>query len=68
MTWLYNEAIDKDCKLNVLIYIIKIVLNRSKVFDPYASSWMDVLVKYAMKETKPNGGKGFHYFLRDTVM
>lgn len=50
------------------ILIIKLVINRVEVFKKQGLAWLEVLVEYATKENKPNGGKGFHYFLRDVVV
>ena len=44
------------------------MLNRPKLFENYAITWFDILLKYCTKENKPNGGKGFHYFLRDVIV
>jgi hypothetical protein len=68
MVCLYQEMCKSDVKLSVMIFLVKVLLNRQKVFQAHAHAWIDVLVGYAMKENKPNGGKGFHYFLRDVVV
>jgi len=63
MTSLHSEAIKADTPLYVKIFIIKIIVNREEVFRPYAKEWSEVLFDYCTQ--KNNGGKGFHYFLRD---
>lgn len=63
MSNLYEEIKKESCSLAVRIFIIKIVLNKSSVFEKYSTQWFDVLVDYA--RLKDNGSKFFHYFLRD---
>jgi hypothetical protein len=48
--------------------MLKIIINKSDIFGKYASGWIAVLLEYCTKENKNNGGKGFHYFLRDVVV
>ena len=63
MSALHSEAIRTDIHLSLKIFLIKVVINRKDIFQPYARDWADVLLGYA--SDKNNGGKGFHYFLRD---
>ena len=42
---------------------MKIVSNNPKLFKPYAKYWFEPVCEYIT--LKNNGGKGFHYFLRD---
>ena len=38
-------------------------MNRAEQFTPWAKDWYNVLLSYLTE--KNNGGKGFHYYLRD---
>jgi DNA-dependent protein kinase catalytic subunit len=60
---LLNEINSPETHLNVKIFILKIVVNNPKLFETYAQKWFDPIAKYLT--LKNNGGKGFHYFMRD---
>lgn len=63
MKFLHNEITQANCSLVTKVFILKVVTNNSKVFEPYADFWFRPIAEYlAAKET---GGKGFHYFARD---
>ena len=49
--------------MNVKIFILKMVSNNAKMFEPYSKYWFEPICQYVI--LKDNGGKGFHYFLRD---
>lgn len=49
--------------VNIQWTIAKVVVNRWLIFERYAQHWFAPLVKLCLREN--NGGKGFHYFLRD---
>lgn len=63
MTHLLEEVRKEGCSLAVKIFIIKVVINKSSIFEKYMTQWFDVLVDYS--RLKENGSKYFHYFLRD---
>mmetsp|Transcript_20541 Transcript_20541/g.17949 ORF Transcript_20541/g.17949 Transcript_20541/m.17949 type:complete len:194 (+) Transcript_20541:1825-2406(+) len=63
MTGLHAEAIRPEQHMSVKIFLIKIIINKEEIFRPYARQWSEVLLNYC--SSKGNGGKGFHYFLRD---
>ena len=45
------------------LFILKLIINRPNVFQPYANHWFSHLADYVV--SKDTGGKGLHYFLRD---
>lgn len=57
------EMKKEDNNLNIKIFFIKIVINCPHIFDKYFKYFLPILIKYSLE--KNNGGKGFHYFLRD---
>ena len=61
--YLLNEYQDKSTHINVKIFILKIISNNAKLFKSYAKHWFEPICEYVI--LKENGGKGFHYFLRD---
>ena len=63
MNHILVEFQDKKLPLAVRIFLIKLILNRSNIFGMYSQHWFEYLINYCCD--KENGGKGFHYFLRD---
>lgn len=59
---------DDNLYLSLKIFMLKLIINKSDIFNKYASGWIGVLLDYCTKENKVNGGKGFHYFLRDVIV
>jgi DNA-dependent protein kinase catalytic subunit len=58
-----KDSYSESEQLTVKLFILKIIVNRPKVFYKYGEFWFDVMGEYVI--SKENGGKGFHYFLRD---
>ena len=54
---------ETDCHLNVKIFILKLLVNNSNLFKPFAQYWFAPVCKFI--DQPRTGGKGFHYFLRD---
>ena len=52
-----------DVHLNVKIFILKLLVNNSDLFKPFAQHWYHVICEFIVQ--KNTGGVGFHYFLRD---
>ena len=52
-----------DCHLNIKIFILKLLVNNSLLFKPFAQHWYRVICRFIV--SKKRGGTGFHYFLRD---
>jgi DNA-dependent protein kinase catalytic subunit len=63
MQELAQEIDREDCHLNIRIFILKLLVNNSTLFKPYAAMWFEPICKFITY--KQTGGKGFHYFLRD---
>ena len=61
--YLLEEFCGQDTHINIKIVILKIVTNNPKLFKPHANLWFEPICEYIIN--KKNGGKGFHYFLRD---
>jgi hypothetical protein len=66
MRCLLDEAKRGDCSLALRLFIIKVILNREKLFAGFAEQWLGVILEYL--SLKENGGVGFHYFYRDVCM
>ena len=62
-----------ETHINVKIFILKILINKyfylfnisysPNLFAPYSQHWFEPIANYIIE--KNNGGKGFHYFMRD---
>ena len=62
--WMQKLHTDyKDLNKSAQFFILKLIINRPKVFYPYANEWFVYLAEYVT--SKDTGGKGLHYFLRD---
>ena len=48
---------------NIKIFILKLLVNNSQLFKPFAQHWFHVICEFIVSKNK--GGIGFHYFLRD---
>ncbi|CAD8069351.1 unnamed protein product [Paramecium sonneborni] len=68
MTAIKSVFNDDSLYLSLKIFMLKLIINKSDIFNKYASGWIGVLLDYCTKENKINGGKGFHYFLRDVIV
>eukprot|EP01133_Synstelium_polycarpum_P005723 gene5723-6618_t len=66
MTELYNKASDNTVEPNVLIFIIKVIINRPGYFDRFHALWTPVLLDYVVSPR--TGGAGIHYFVRDVCV
>jgi DNA-dependent protein kinase catalytic subunit len=60
---LHTEITRPETHVNIKIFILKILINRPELFQPYAKHWLIPICEYM--SDKQNGGKGFHYFVRD---
>lgn len=65
---LFMQALNQEVRrpethINVKIFILKILVNNPELFAPYAKEWFEPIAQYIVQ--KDNGGKGFHYFMRD---
>lgn len=54
---------EPELSFSAKLFILKLIINRSNVFQPYANFWFTHLADYVV--SKETGGKGLHYFLRD---
>lgn len=63
MQSLLRDAEDPSVHLNVKIFILKLLVNNSGLFKPFAQHWFTVICDFITQ--KNTGGVGFHYFLRD---
>lgn len=63
MQALKRDAESPDAHLNVKIFILKLLVNNSQLFKPFAQHWFHVICEFMV--ARKTGGKGFHYFLRD---
>ena len=51
---------------NVRLFLARLLVNRSKVFQPYAKFWLGPLAQLVVGGD--NGGTGLHYFVVDIVV
>ena len=65
MQALHSEAARRETPLNVRLFFVKLVVNRPRLFEPYAADWLEPLCLYLAERN--SGGKGFHYFSRDLL-
>jgi len=67
----WMEKLHKDYQrsnFSAKLFILKVIINRPEPFIKYSNHWFKYLAEYTI--SRENGGKGFHYFLRDicTIM
>ena len=65
MQMLHGDLSNPACSLPARLFIIKLVLNRPDIFQPWAVDWFEPIAK--TMGCNENGGVGFHYFLRDVA-
>ena len=63
MQALRYELIRPETHINVKLFILKMIMNKPKLFKPHAKEWFDPIMSYLI-DCKEQG-KGFHYFSRD---
>jgi hypothetical protein len=63
MQILHADLSNPTHSLSVKIFIIKLILNRPRVFERWGIEWFEPIVSVIC--SPKNGGVGFHYFLRD---
>ena len=59
----YTSVDGSELNFSAKIFILKLMVNRPHIFQPYANQWFSLLTDYIL--LKDTGGKGFHYFIRD---
>lgn len=67
---LYETLKDPMIYPAIKIFILKLIINRPKIFKPFRIFFNEFLLNYLCLDTSKglNGGKGFHYFMRDVCM
>lgn len=63
MQLLQSDLSNPAHNLSIKIFIIKLILNRPKLFQRWSLEWFEAIVSVMC--SPKNGGVGFHYFLRD---
>jgi DNA-dependent protein kinase catalytic subunit len=63
LQYILSELRRDDCHLNIRIFFIKVIINKTEIFEKHFHQFIPIMLKYSTE--KNNGGKGFHYFLRD---
>jgi len=66
MAALHKSFNDGRTHRNVRFFLARVVVNRSKVFQPYAKFWLGPLAQLVVGGD--NGGAGLHYFVVDIVV
>ena len=62
MQCLHSALMDTNYCLAIKLFVIKVIINRPKSFEKWANLWIGPI---CVVMSGKNGGKGFHYFLRD---
>ncbi|EFA79656.1 DNA-dependent protein kinase subunit [Heterostelium album PN500] len=57
---------DTNLHPNILIFILKVIINRQQYFYRYHKQWTPILIEYVI--SNQTGGQGIHYFIRDIAM
>jgi len=65
MQMLHGDLSNPASSLPVRLFLIKLVLNRPDLFEPWAVDWFEPIAR--TMGCAENGGVGFHYFLRDVA-
>lgn len=66
MQSLLQDVEGPNAHINVKIFILKLLVNNSELFKPFAQHWFHVICQFIVQKNR--GGVGFHYFLRDLAM
>ncbi|EGC36942.1 DNA-dependent protein kinase subunit [Dictyostelium purpureum] len=63
--WMYEiyQKLQQGVHPNIVIFMIKIIINRPSYFERFHELWIPILMDYIVSEN--NGGQGLHYFVRD---
>ncbi|KAL9956083.1 hypothetical protein ACROYT_G037506 [Oculina patagonica] len=72
-TWmspLHKKLTSASTHMNIRLFIAKLIINESKVFEPYAKFWLSPLMELIlqMKENEQPGMEGISYFTVDLVV
>lgn len=69
MKAVHEKFVDRNTHLNIRLFIAKIIINKSEVFQPYSDHWFKPLASFVVNDElsggDPDAARGFHYFLRD---
>ena len=63
---LHKKFNDSKTNQNVRIFIAKLIINRPKMFQPYAKFWLTGLAQFIVGGN--HGGAGLHCFVVDLVV
>ncbi|EAL66880.2 DNA-dependent protein kinase subunit [Dictyostelium discoideum AX4] len=63
--WMFEiyQKLQQGVHPNIVIFMIKIIINRPQYFERFHELWIPILMDYVVSEG--NGGNGLHYFVRD---
>ncbi|KNC55970.1 DNA-dependent protein kinase catalytic subunit [Thecamonas trahens ATCC 50062] len=65
MRALYDKLSTGSTPGNVRLFIVKMMINRPGIFEPFAGAFVRPLLEFALSDS--NGGPGLHYFVRDVL-
>ena len=66
MAALHKSFNDGRTHKNIRLFITRLIVNRSKVFQPYARFWLVPLTQLVI--SGDSGGVGLHYFVVDVMV
>ncbi|XP_077480903.1 DNA-dependent protein kinase catalytic subunit [Stigmatopora argus] len=66
MKFLHGKLMNKATRLNVRLFIAKLIINTEEVFRPYAKHWLGPLLHLIVSGN--NGGEGIHFMVVDIVV
>ncbi|KAK5584232.1 hypothetical protein RB653_005840 [Dictyostelium firmibasis] len=66
--WMFEiyQKLQQGVHPNIVIFMIKIIINRPQYFERFHELWIPILMDYVVSEG--NGGHGLHYFVRDVCL
>jgi DNA-dependent protein kinase catalytic subunit len=63
MASIYSKLTSSDVHPNISLFLVKVILNRPKLFQPYSFMWLRPLLEFMLSAFLTQGG--INYFLRD---
>ncbi len=68
-TWMaamHKSFNDGHTHTNVRLFLARLIVNKAKIFQPYAKFWLGPLAQLVVSGN--NGGVGLHYFVVDVMV
>ncbi|XP_048576196.1 DNA-dependent protein kinase catalytic subunit isoform X3 [Nematostella vectensis] len=70
MSALHKKLTNFETHLNIQLFIAKVIINQSQVFEPYARFWLSPLMELILKliEEEGENKRGLNYFVVDLLV